>query len=133
MFGPVDILIANAGYLPDITPLATGDLDELMKGFDVNVRGNLNVFRAFLANSSAHPTLVHVSTGGVHAPAMGPGMGAYVAGKLAAAKLMEYAAMENPHVRVHTIHPGVVATPMNKKTADAGFSLPFDEGMMIFS
>lgn len=99
-----------------------------MSGFDINVRGNLNVFQAFLANASENPTLVHVSTGGAHAPALMAGMGAYAASKLASAKLMDYAALENPHVRVHNIHPGVVDTVMNKKSVEGGLVLPFDEG-----
>jgi short-subunit dehydrogenase len=34
-FGPIDILIANAGYLPDIVPVASADVDGFMNGFDV--------------------------------------------------------------------------------------------------
>lgn len=58
------------------------------------------------------------------------GMGAYSASKLAAAKLMDYAALENPHVRFHNIHPGVVDSPMNRKSVEAGLVLPYDEGMV---
>ena len=60
------------------------------------------------------------------------GMGAYAASKLAAAKLVDYAAVENPHVRFHTIHPGVLHSPMNHKSVEAGLELPYDEGMASF-
>jgi NADP-dependent 3-hydroxy acid dehydrogenase YdfG len=60
--GPVDILIQNAGYLPDVEPLATANIDEFMRGFDINVKGNLIVSQAFLANSSENPILVHGKT-----------------------------------------------------------------------
>ena len=107
-FGPVDILVSNAAYLPDIEPLAKANVDEFWKGFEVNVKGNLILSQAFLANASEKPTLISINTGGAHAPPMMPGFAAYAVSKIAASKLMDYFGMENPNVRVMTVHPGVL-------------------------
>lgn len=127
-FGPIDILVSNAAYLPDMEPLATANVDEFFKGFEVNVKGNLILAQAFVANSSEKPTLIHISTGGAHAPALAAGIGAYAISKLAAAKLMDYVAFENPNVRIMTVHPGVLASDMNNKSMEGGLILPFDDG-----
>lgn len=56
------------------------------------------------------------------------GMAAYAVSKIAASKLMDYFGMENPNVRVMTVHPGVLKSPMNDKSMEAGFVLPYDDG-----
>jgi NAD(P)-dependent dehydrogenase (short-subunit alcohol dehydrogenase family) len=127
-FGPIDILIANAAYCPDIQAIATADPDEFFRGFEVNVKGNFIIAQAFLANSSASATMVHVSTAGAHAPIMQVGFSGYTVSKLAAVQVAKYVAYENPHVKVMLVHPGVLPTDMNKKAADSGFVLPFDDG-----
>ncbi|TVY54996.1 Short chain dehydrogenase citE [Lachnellula suecica] len=126
-FGPVDILIGNAGLMPDAAPLASTDLDQWMTGFDVNVKGNLILYQAFLAHSSPSPTLVHVSTAAAMFPSVPGGLSSYAVSKLAASKMTDYFAAENPRVRVMTVHPGVPDTRMNQKGRDAGIVLPFDD------
>ncbi|KAH6684999.1 hypothetical protein F5X68DRAFT_136546 [Plectosphaerella plurivora] len=119
-FGKIDILIGNAGYLPDIKPIAEADIEEWFRGISINTKGTLILSKVFLEHASQNPTLVHVSTGGCHIAPM-PANSAYAVSKLAAAKLMEYFAAENPHVRVHNIHPGVVPTTgMSKKHSEGG-------------
>jgi NAD(P)-dependent dehydrogenase (short-subunit alcohol dehydrogenase family) len=127
IFGPVDILIGNAGYMPDAAPLATTDLDKWMTGLDINVRGNLILYQAFLSNSSPNPTLLHVSTAAANFPALPGGLSAYAVSKLAASKMSDYFAAENPNVRVMTVHPGTPDTSMNRKSADVGLVMPFDD------
>jgi NADP-dependent 3-hydroxy acid dehydrogenase YdfG len=41
--GRVDILIANAGYMPAFLPIAESAFDEWYNGFEVNVKGNFNL------------------------------------------------------------------------------------------
>jgi NAD(P)-dependent dehydrogenase (short-subunit alcohol dehydrogenase family) len=130
-FGPIDILISNAAYLPDVEPVATASPEEFMRGFDVNVKGNFILSQAFLANSSVKPTYIHVSTAGVHVPPIMPGMAGYAVSKLAAVKLMDYFGFENPHVRLIHVHPGVLKSAMNNKSVDAGLILPFDDGEFL--
>lgn len=125
--GPIDILIGNAGYMPDAAPLATTNLEQWMTGLDINVRGNLILYQVFLANPSPNPTLVHISTAAANFPAVPGGLSAYAVSKLAASKMTDYFALENPSVRVMTVHPGTPDTSMNRKAADVGLVTPTDD------
>ncbi|KAF7550911.1 hypothetical protein G7Z17_g5389 [Cylindrodendrum hubeiense] len=124
--GKIDILISNAGYLPDTKPIAEADVEEWVRGMTINVKGNLILSQAFLKNASDNPTFVHVSTGGCHIAPM-PANSAYAVSKMAAARMMEYFAFENPQVRVHIIHPGIVKTDMYKKSSECDLEFPFDD------
>ncbi|KPM41108.1 hypothetical protein AK830_g5452 [Neonectria ditissima] len=129
-FGKIDILISNAGYLPDTKPIAEADIEEWFRGMTINVKGTLILSKAFLKYGSKSPTLVHVSTGGCHIAPM-PANSAYAVSKMAAAKMMEYFAFENPQVRVHIIHPGVVQTDMYKKSSEGGLEFAFDDSKLL--
>jgi NAD(P)-dependent dehydrogenase (short-subunit alcohol dehydrogenase family) len=126
-FGPVDILVSNAGSMPDLLPLTTTPVDEFTKGLDINVKGSLVVAQAFLANAAENPVLINIGTAGAHIGVVHPGMGAYIVSKLAAVKMLDYVAAGSPNVRTVTVHPGVLDTAMNKKGNDAGFTLPLDD------
>lgn len=132
-FGPVDILVSNAGSLPAILPLATTPIDEFAEALNINVVGSLIIAQAFLANAAENPTLINIGTAGAHIGALHPGMGAYNASKLAAMKVLDYIAAGNPHVRTMTVHPGVMDTPMNKTCNDAGLILPLDDSECDFT
>jgi NAD(P)-dependent dehydrogenase (short-subunit alcohol dehydrogenase family) len=56
-----------------------------------------------------------------------PANSGYAVSKMAAARLMEYFAFENPDVRVHNIHPGVVQTEMFQKSSELGMEFEFDD------
>ena len=127
-FGPTDILVSNLGYLPNIEPIATANIDELFEGFEVNVKGNLSLAQALLANLFAKPTLVRISTGGAHAPASTIKAVVYATSKVAAAKPNDYIVFANPHVRVMTVHHDVLASGMNDKAMAGGLVLTFDDG-----
>src|SRR5437899_9505867 len=45
-FGAIDILVSNAGYLPNIISVKTTPVDEWFKGYEVNVKGALIVSQA---------------------------------------------------------------------------------------
>ncbi|OBT95618.1 hypothetical protein VE01_05898 [Pseudogymnoascus verrucosus] len=124
--GKVDILVSNAGYLPDTKPIAECNVEEWFRGMTVNVKGNLILSKAFLKHAAENPIFVHVSTGGCHIPPM-PANSAYAVSKMAAARMMEYLAFENPQIRVHIIHPGVIQTEMYKKSSEGGLDFAFDD------
>lgn len=127
--GPVDILVANAGYLSHLAPVATAPLDEWKKGYEINVLGNLILVQAFLANKSeAGSVIVNITTAGVHIPAI-PTMSSYAVSKLASVKLFDFVAAENPDVRVLNVHPGIMDTDIAAKAAQGGLVMPFDDGM----
>jgi len=64
--GPIQVLVCNAAYFPDGTPLIDGDSDEFWKGFEINVRGNLNVVRAFAPYATSNPTVINIGTVSQH-------------------------------------------------------------------
>lgn len=65
--GKIDIVVANAGYLSDMGPVTTADVNEWWKGFEINIKGTLLTFRAFAAHKSANsPTFISTNTGVWH-------------------------------------------------------------------
>ncbi|KAF2811649.1 NAD(P)-binding protein [Mytilinidion resinicola] len=115
--GSWDVLVSNAGYLPKSKTLKELDLADWWQGFEINVKGNLIVTKAFLPQRNANSSLVGVSSAVVSMPAaMLEGGSSYVTSKLATIKFFEFVAAEYPDVHVVTLHPGVVDTAMNKKS-----------------
>lgn len=127
-FGKIDILVSNAGYMSDLEPLATGSIAEWWKGMEINLKGNIILTQAFLRHASPTPVFIALSTAGAHLPAIPGGFSSYSVSKLALVKMMEYLQLENPEVRVLTVHPGVLLqTNMGTKAVEAGLVLPPDD------
>jgi NAD(P)-dependent dehydrogenase (short-subunit alcohol dehydrogenase family) len=125
--GVVDVLVSNAGYLPDLGPVKDASLDDWWRGMEVNVRGPLILTRAFLDVAGPNAALLNISSSVAHVPYY-PGYSSYASSKLAAAKAFEYIQKENPTIRVISIHPGVVLTEMQEKSAKAlGMPPRFDD------
>lgn len=117
-FGRIDILVQNAGYLDDHCTVADSDLQDYWRVFEVNIKGSLNVIRAFLhTKPAAGATIINVSSGAGHIPYI-PGYSAYSASKLGFAKVVEYVQRENLHLRVFNINPGAIETDMQHKAGD---------------
>jgi len=117
--GSWDVIVANAGYLPTSDAIATVDSDEWWKGFEINVKGSAILSQAFLPKKKSGGTIIGYSSGAAFLPPSVPNMvgtSSYSASKLAAARVYEYLAAENPDLNVVTIHPGVVDTAMYKKS-----------------
>ena len=126
----VDVLVANAGYLPDILPIAKSNPDDWYNGFEVNVKGNLNVFNAFIPVAAPNAAVINISTGISHLSTL-PGFSGYHTSKLAAAKLFDYIHQEYPELFVLNVHPGVIKTAMDTKALAAGVELPYDTSKLI--
>lgn len=121
--GPVDIVVANAGYLSEPGPAATAEINDYFKTFEVNIKGTLLTFRAFLKyKNDASPVFVSVNTGAAHS--VFPTYSAYSSSKLGLGQLVSHLAVENPDVRVVSMHPGVLASEMNAKS---GMQLSMDD------
>ncbi|KAF2491550.1 NAD(P)-binding protein [Lophium mytilinum] len=124
--GAWDVFVSNAGYLPKSKTLDKLDLADWWQGFEINVKGNLIVAKAFLPSRKPSASLVAVASAVVSLPAaLLEGGSSYVVSKLATIKLFEFVAAEYPDVQVLTVHPGVVDTAMNKKSEIDG--LPMDD------
>ncbi|KXT04917.1 hypothetical protein AC578_3436 [Pseudocercospora eumusae] len=117
--GPIDITVANAGYLPSPGSLTDENLDfeEYMTSFDIHIKGTINTFRSFMKHRSpkAEPTFIAINTGAAHVPPF-PGGSSYAASKAAQAQVISAFQTENPDVRVVQFHPGVIETEMFQKS-----------------
>ncbi|KAF2738471.1 NAD(P)-binding protein [Polyplosphaeria fusca] len=109
----VNVLVTSAAHITLSDVILKLDLSALQDSFATNVLGNLNLVRGFLESpsttTSIPKTILDVSTNGfLH---MFPSASGYGATKLASTFLMRHVQAENPEVRVHSFHPGVVFTP----------------------
>jgi NAD(P)-dependent dehydrogenase (short-subunit alcohol dehydrogenase family) len=120
--GTIDILVANAGYLPSVADIDNTDASDWWRGFDINVRGNFNLLRAYVPYAPKEDAVViHTSTAMVHLPTFRGSTG-YQASKLAATKVFEGFRAEHPQIRVVQFHPGVIETDMLGKFASTAGS-----------
>lgn len=125
--GAIDILVANAAFLPKVETLQDADPEEWWKGFEVNTKGAFHCCRAFLPVAAPGAVLVDVSSGRVHLPAL-PTSSGYMASKLAATKIYETFGVENKNISVVHIHPGVIDSDLFQKT---GQDTSFDDGTLL--
>ncbi len=111
--GRIDVLINNAGILT-LSTLLTMDLDEYRRVIDVNQIGVFLGLRAVAPHMVAAESGAIVNISSIAGMAGGWGNIAYTASKWAVRGMTKSAARElGPHgVRVNSIHPGVIDTPM---------------------
>ncbi|KAK5989781.1 FAD-binding monooxygenase moxY [Cladobotryum mycophilum] len=140
-FGSIDILVHSAGVLAPVVPLVEADPATFLDGYKTTVVGTLVLAQAVvLANKEKEVTFINLTTAGILFPPFS-GMGAYVSSKMAAVKLLQSFAAENPQVRLHNVHPGFLDTAMSTQLSKTtklpyGFddiSLPSDYLVWIAS
>jgi len=122
--GMPDIVVANAGVSRGTLVEHADDLDVFRAVFDTNVAGIVHTLHPFVApmRTAGRGTLVGIaSVAGFRGL---PGAAAYSASKAAAITLLESLRVElhASGVRVVTVCPGYVATPM---TARNPYRMPF--------
>jgi SDR family mycofactocin-dependent oxidoreductase len=114
-FGRLDIVVANAGLAADAAAVDAMDEKLWRDSIDVNLTG------VFLTTKAAIPHIIDGGRGGaiVITSSVGglkahPGIGNYVSGKHGVVGLMRTLAVElGPFsIRVNSLHPTQVATPM---------------------
>ncbi|KAJ5180216.1 NADP(+)-dependent dehydrogenase [Penicillium capsulatum] len=133
-FGGIDILVHCAGVLAPVVPLLEADPAIFLDGYKTTVVGTLVTAQAVvLANKTVSATedkpvtLINLTTAGILFPPF-PGMGAYVSSKMAAVKVLQSFAAENPQVRLHNVHPGLLQTAMSAKLEETiKLPFPYDE------
>src|SRR5271154_1145552 len=110
----IDILVHNAGYMAQPTPIgaADEDTDDYWASFEINVRGSYNTTRAFLPNMHAksatnptEPLLIALSTAAICFFPPPPTLSSYGTSMVAKAQFFQSVAAENPEVRVVNVHP----------------------------
>jgi NADP-dependent 3-hydroxy acid dehydrogenase YdfG len=106
-----DLLVANAGGAFDLAPVASADMDDWARMYDVNVLGLVRTVQALLPALTAARGHV-VMTGSTAGRWVYEGGGGYVAAKHAVAALRETLRLElvDAPVRVSEVAPGMVQT-----------------------
>jgi NADP-dependent 3-hydroxy acid dehydrogenase YdfG len=117
-FGPVDVLVNNAGVMP-LSLMADLKTDEWDRMVDVNIRGVLNGIAAVLPGMKARRRghIINVASIGAHL--VMPTGAVYCATKYAVWAISEGLRQESPELRVTTVSPGVVATELGHDISDA--------------
>ena len=118
-FGPISVLVNNAGVLA-VAPIAELAIEEWRRVLDTNLTG------AFLGMKTVHPSMrragggaiVNVSSMAAYI-AVAPAS-AYTASKWGLRGLTKAAAIEfgPDSIRVNSLHPGMIMTPMIEGAAD---------------
>ena len=121
-FGPVEVLINNAGVIEPIGHLSSLDPEAFQKAISINLGGVFNGMRAVLPGMIARGrgTIITVGSGAAHNPL--EGWGAYCSSKAGAYMLTRTAHLEAAAsgVRVTSLSPGTVATNMQKVIKASG-------------
>jgi NAD(P)-dependent dehydrogenase (short-subunit alcohol dehydrogenase family) len=132
-FGPVDVLIGNAGVIQPIGHMGTLEPEAWGQTVDINLKGVFHGMRAVLPVmlERGGGTIVTISSGAAHGPV--EGWSAYCASKAGAAMLTrmldhEYGARG---IRAMGLSPGTVATEMQREIAASGINpvsrIPWEE------
>lgn len=123
-FGPVDILINNAGAVEPISHLATSDPDAWGHVIDINLKGVYYGMRAVLPEmiGLGRGTILTISSGAAHGPV--EAWSHYCASKAGAAMLTRMVDKENraDGIRAMGLSPGTVATEMQREIKASGIN-----------
>ena len=124
-FGALHVLVSNAGVSPMPRPIVDTDPDQYRRVIEINQVG------AFLGIHCAAPSIVDagggsiVLTSSVNGFVGAGGIAGYVTSKFALRGLAKVAALElgRGGVRVNSVHPGPIDTPMVQPESWGGFDM----------
>ncbi|KJE97955.1 short-chain dehydrogenase [Capsaspora owczarzaki ATCC 30864] len=116
-FGPVDVLINNAGIMP-LAPLHALKVSEWTATIDVNIRGVLHGIAAVITKMRERKQGHIINVSSVAAHIVWPTGAVYCASKFAVAAISEGLRLENQDVRVTVVSPGVVESELAHTTTD---------------
>ncbi|KAK5049319.1 hypothetical protein LTR84_004248 [Exophiala bonariae] len=115
--GRIDIFINNAGILANEGAVIDYPESEVRRSFDTNLMGSFNALQAFTSLAAPGAKLLNIGSAISHWSPLPevPGVWSYAATKLAALKMVDYYASENPYIHVVSIQPGIIGTEINPK------------------
>jgi NADP-dependent 3-hydroxy acid dehydrogenase YdfG len=116
-FGPVDVLVNNAGIMP-LSPLLALKIDEWNAMIDVNIRGVLHGIATVLPKMDArgHGHIVNISSVGGFV--VQPTAAVYAATKFAVRAISEGLRKESAKVHCTCVYPGVIDTELANTISD---------------
>lgn len=116
-FGPVDVIVNNAGVMP-LSTLDALKVDEWNRMIDVNIRGVLHGIAAVLPGMQARGCgqVINVSSIGGHTVV--PSAAVYCATKFAVRAISDGLRQETDRIRVTVISPGVVTSELADSISD---------------
>ena len=119
-FGPVDILVSNAGTVRD-SLLAGMSYEAWTEVLHVNLTGAFTAIREVIADMVARRSGSIVCLSSVHAQSRGNGQCNYAAAKAGVEALTRSLALEvaSRGVRVNAVAPGLIATRMTRTLREA--------------
>ncbi|MGO9104315.1 MAG: glucose 1-dehydrogenase [Mycobacterium sp.] len=124
-FGKLDVLVNNAGIV-NASTLRDYALADWQRIIDVNLTGTFLGMQAAIDPmiAAGGGSIINVSS--IEGMVASPLVHGYVASKFAVRGITKSAALElAPHkIRVNSIHPGLVHTPMSQNTPDGLFPIP---------
>ena len=123
-YGHLDVLVNNAGIAPALVPVDQETLADWKKVIDVDLTSNfLGVKHAMLAMKGKGGSIINISS--IEGLVGNPYTAAYNAAKGGTRLLTKSAALDsttgNYKVRVNSVHPGVIKTPL----------VPEDQGQQL--
>jgi NADP-dependent 3-hydroxy acid dehydrogenase YdfG len=118
-FGPVDVLVNNAGVMP-LSPMTALKVEEWDRMIDVNIRGVLHGIAAVLPGMKARGSGQIVNVASIGAHIVVPTGAVYCATKYAVWAISDGLRQENADLRVTVISPGVVESELAHTISDAG-------------
>lgn len=123
-FGPVEVLINNAGVVEPVSHMATSDPEAWGKVIDINLKGVYYGMRAVLPGMIARKSgsILTISSGAAHGPV--EAWSHYCASKAGVAMLTRMVDTENATdgIRAIGLSPGTVATQMQKEIKTSGIN-----------
>jgi len=124
-FGPIDILINNAGVIDPIGKLVDSDPKQWARNIEINLIGGYHAVRAVLPGMLHRKSgiIVNISSGAAHRAL--EGWGAYCSGKAGFAMLTNSLALETKGSGLHVFgfSPGTVDTEMQVKIRASGINM----------
>lgn len=122
-FGRLDVLIANAGILGGLTPIAHSKMKDWHDNMTVNLLSNVQLIRTLdpLLRAAPRGKALFLTTGKAKNPTSY--WGAYGASKAALDNMVATYASETAHTNldVHLVRPGVVQTDMLNLAYPGGY------------
>jgi len=124
-FGQLDVLVNNAGIV-NLGPLKTFDLGKWRQILDVNLTGTFLGMQAVVdpMTVAGGGSIINISS--IEGIRGAPLVHGYVATKWAVRGLTKSAALElaSQKIRVNSVHPGFIRTPMTKHLPDDMVTIP---------